>query len=162
MKTDIIPAYEYKKQIKELFTEYTNMLVEGNAEFKKYLILQNYDSEIENLEDKYGQPYGRLYICCCDEKVCGSIALRKINDTDCELKRLYVKPEFRKNGIGSMLIDRIIDDAKSIGYKAIFLDTLPFLETAIAMYKKKGFVEIESYNGSPMDGLIYLRLELDR
>jgi len=160
MNIEIIPAYEKKNEIKELFTEYTDMLVEGNAEFRNYLILQNYDEEVDNLEKLYGYPWGRLYIAYCDGKVCGSIGIKRMNDAECELKRLYVKPEFRKQGIGNILVDKVIAEAKEIGYKAMFLDTLPFLKTAIKIYRQKGFVEIESYNGTPMEGLVYLKLEL--
>ncbi len=160
MSIKIIEAYDYKEDIKALFDEYTKMLIEGNSEFKKYLDKQNYSHETENLEEKYGFPYGRLYIALFEGKTAGCIALRKINNTACELKRLYVKPEYRGNNIGSALLERIIDDAKEIGYRHILLDTLPFLTTAIEMYKKKGFYEIESYNNSPMDNLIYLRFDI--
>ena len=90
----------------------------------------------------------------------GCIGLRKINDARCEMKRLYVRPEFRVKCIGSMLIQKIIEDAKEIGYQHMLLDTLPFLESAVHMYKKWGFYEIESYNDSPMETSIYMRLDL--
>ena len=63
--------------------------------FKKYLDIQNYDEEIEHLEMKYGMPYGRLYLIYCDEKLAGCIGLRKIDNQNCEMKRLYIRPEFR-------------------------------------------------------------------
>ena len=97
--------------------------------------------ETENLEEKYGLPYGRLYIAFFNKEVAGCIALRKIDNENCELKRLYVKPEYRGKNIGSYLVKHIIKDAKEIGYKHILLDTLPFLETAINMYKKYGSIE---------------------
>jgi ribosomal protein S18 acetylase RimI-like enzyme len=78
----------------------------------------------------------------------------------CEMKRLYVKPEFRGNGIAKILAERIISDAKSIGYSSMLLDTLPFLQTAISMYRKMGFYEIECYNDSPLDDTIYMKLDL--
>jgi GNAT superfamily N-acetyltransferase len=160
MSIKIVEAYSYKDEIKALFDEYTKTLIEGNSEFKKYLEKQNYSHETENLEEKYGLPYGRLYIVLFDGSVAGCIALRKIDECNCELKRLFVKPEFRGNKIGTILLERIITEAKEIGYKHILLDTLPFLTTAIKMYKKAGFYEIESYNNSPMDNLIYLKLDL--
>ena len=76
------------------------------------------------------------------------------------LEDLYVKPEYRGNKIGNILLEKILTEAKKIGYKHILLDTLPFLATAIEMYKKKGFYEIASYNNSPMDNLIYLKFDL--
>lgn len=160
MSIEIVEAYTHKKEIKDLFNEYTKMLVEGESEFSNYLKLQNYDRETENLEEKYGLPYGRLFIAFYNGKVAGCIALRKLDKDNCELKRLYVKPEYRNKNIGSFLLKRIIQEAKIIGYKYILLDTLPFLETAINMYKRYGFYEIESYNNSPMDNLIYLKYDL--
>ncbi len=160
MSIEIIEAYSYKEEIKALFDEYTKMLIEGDSEFKKYLELQNYSHETENLEEKYGLPYGRLYVALFDGSVTGCIALRKIDEENAELKRLYVKPEYRGNKIGNILLEHILAEAKKIGYKHILLDTLPFLTTAIEMYKKVGFYEIESYNNSPMDNLIYLKFDL--
>lgn len=160
MSIEIVEAYPYKNETKALFDEYTKMLVDGNNEFKNYLKLQNYDHETENLEEKYGLPYGRLYLALYNGNIAGCIALRKIDNENCELKRLYVKPEYRGKNIGGYLVKHIIKDAKEIGYKHILLDTLPFLEIAINMYKRYGFYEIASYNNSPMDNLIYLKIDL--
>ena len=160
MSIEIIEAYSYKEEIKSLFNEYTEMLIRGDSEFKNYLELQNYDHETENLEEKYGLPYGRLYIVLCDGNISGCIALRKIDSENCEMKRLYVKPEYRGKNIGALLVKNIINEAREIGYKHILLDTLPFLQTAMEMYKRYGFYEIESYNNSPMDNLIYLKYDL--
>ena len=76
------------------------------------------------------------------------------------MKRLYVRPEFRGKGIGDQLVQRVIEDAKVIGYSCMLLDTLPFLEGALHMYRKCGFYEIESYNDSPIDSSIFMRLDL--
>ena len=160
MNIRIVYGYDYKDEIKSLFTEYTEYLVENDVEFKKYLEIQKYDNEIENLEDKYGVPWGRLYIAFYENQVAGCIALRKLNDTQCEMKRLYVKPEFRNKGIAKMLVEKVISDSKEIGYSSMLLDTLPFLQTAIKMYKKIGFYEIGCYNDSPLDNTIYMKLDL--
>lgn len=153
-------AYEYKNEIKEMFTEYTDMLVEGDPEFKKYLDIQNYDAELEHLENKYGMPYGRLFILFCDGKPAGCVGLRKLDDENCEIKRLYVKPKFRGRGIGKFLAEEIVKSAEEIGYSHVLLDTLPFLKTAIGMYERMGFYRIESYNNSPLDTTIYMKLDL--
>lgn len=153
-------AYEYPNEVVQLFTEYTDMLIAGDRLFREYLDLQNYDEEIMHLQQKYGIPYGRLYLAYYDEKLAGCIGLRKIDDERCEMKRLYVRPEFRGKHIGKQLIHKIIADAKGIGYKYMLLDTLPFLESAIHMYKEWGFYEIDSYNNSPMNTLIYMRKDL--
>ncbi len=160
MHIELVEAYAHKNEVETLFTEYTNMLIEGDSNFKDYLGLQNYDYELENLEIKYGKPEGRLYIAYFDGDLAGCIGLRKIDAENCELKRLYVKPKFRGKKIASFLVKHIINEARGIGYKHILLDTLPFLETAINMYKNYGFYEIPSYNNSPMDNLIYLKYDL--
>lgn len=160
MNIKIVFGYELKNEIKELFTEYTDFLVSGDSEFKKYLEIQKYDHEVENLEEKYGLPKGRLYVAYFENKAAGCIALRSLNDTQCEMKRLYVRPEFRGKGIAKILTEKIISDAKEIGYSSMLLDTLPFLTTAIEMYKKIGFYEIECYNDSPLDNTIYMKLDL--
>ena len=77
------------------------------------------------------------------------------------MKRLFVKPEFRGLHLGNYLVEKVINDAKEIGYKFMLLDTLPFLKSAIHMYKKYGFYEIPSYNDSPMDNSIYMKLDLN-
>lgn len=76
------------------------------------------------------------------------------------MKRLYVRPLFRKNGIGDFLVKRIIADAKEIGYKKMRLDTLPFLTSAEKLYRKNGFYDIPCYNNSPMNSSIYMQLDL--
>ena len=160
MKLELIEAYSHKEEVKVLFTEYTNMLIKCDNDFKEYLNKQNYDNELEHLESKYGKPYGRLYLAFCDNELAGCIGLRKLDNENCEMKRLYVKPEFRGKNIGHILVEKIVEDARNIGYTHILLDTFPFLETAIKLYKKLGFYEIESYNNSPMDNLIYLKFDL--
>lgn len=160
MSIEIVQGYEHPQEIGMLFSEYTNMLIENDRSFKKYLDIQHYDEEIKHLESKYGLPYGRLYLVYCDGEAAGCIGLRKIDEQNCEMKRLYVKPEFRGKKIGEQLVRKIITDAKEIGYSYMLLDTLPFLENAILMYKKLGFYEIESYNDSPISTSIYMKLDL--
>lgn len=160
MGIKIVPAYERREEVRRLFSEYTNMLIANDAAFKDYLDIQNFDEEIEHLESKYGAPYGRLYLIYCDERSAGCIGLRRIDNQGCEMKRLYIRPEFRGKGLGSVLVERIIADAGEIGYSYMLLDTLPFLQRAIQMYRRFGFYEIESYNDSPMDTSIFMRLDL--
>ena len=138
MDIKIIPAYDYTQEIRELFSEYTDMLINSDPAFKEYLEIQNYDDELEHLKDKYGMPAGRLYLAYCGGKTAGCIGLKKLDDDNCEMKRLYVRPEFRGRKIGGLLIQKTIADAKTIGYKHMLLDTLPFLESAVHMYKKWG------------------------
>lgn len=160
MDIELVPAYTHKNEVKRLFSEYTDMLIQGDSSFKEYLEIQNYDEELEHLESKYGLPFGRLYLAYCGREAAGCIGLRKIDEYNCEMKRLYVRPQFRGRHIGDHLVKRIIEDAGFIGYSSMVLDTLPFLKGAIHMYKKYGFYEIPSYNNSPMDTSIYMRLDL--
>lgn len=156
----IVPAYENAQEVEALFSEYTEMLIAGDSSFREYLDIQHYDEEIKHLEAKYGKPFGRLYLSYCDEEVAGCVGLRKIDEQNCEMKRLYVRPEFRGKQIGNQLVKKIIEDAKEIGYSHMLLDTLPFLGTAIEMYRKYGFYETESYNDSPMGTSIFMKLDL--
>lgn len=160
MDLKIVPAFNYKEEIKILFKEYTDMLVNNDPVFSKYLEQQNYDKEIDNLEEKYAPPMGRLYIAFSNQEVVGCIALKQMNSDSGELKRLYVRKKFRKAGIGSILVDKIISDAKEIGYTYLKLDTLPFLKEAIHIYEAKGFEHIEKYNDSPMESGIYMQYKL--
>lgn len=160
MSLEIKLAYECQHEIGQLFTEYTDMLIAHDSTFEKYLKLQNYEEEIQHLEDKYGLPEGRLYLAYNDGKPAGCIGLRKIDDNTCEMKRLYVRPEFRGKHIGNVLIKKVIEDASQIGYSHMLLDTDPFLESAIGLYKRFGFYEIECYNNNPIDSSVYMRLDL--
>lgn len=160
MELKIVSAYDFQKEIGTLFSEYTEMLIAGDPSFQEYLDIQNYDEELEHLDVKYGLPNGRLYIAFYDRKLAGCIGLRKLDEWNCEMKRLYVRPAFRGKNIGGRLIQQILKDAKEIGYSHMLLDTLPFLESAIHMYKAYGFYEISSYNDSPMNTSIYMKLDL--
>ena len=142
--------YNQLDKINEAIVVYENDVLVGAGSIRYY------DEEVEHLETKYG----RLYLAYCDDKVAGWIGLRKIDRQNCEMKRLYVRPQFRGNHIGDKLIRIIIEDARQIGYSHMLLDTLPFLKNAIHMYRMYGFYEIESYNDSPMDTSIYMRLDL--
>lgn len=160
MSIEFIPGYDRPQEVRELFTEYTDMLVAEDRKFAKYLELQNYDQELEHLEQKYGEPGGRLYLAYVDGALAGCIALRRIDDDACELKRLYVRPAFRSRHLGRALVELDIREARAAGYSHILMDTLPFLRDAIALYHKLGFYEIEPYNDSPMDDSIYMRYDL--
>ncbi|MDE6015800.1 MAG: GNAT family N-acetyltransferase [Acetatifactor sp.] len=160
MDIKILPAYSALSEVRELFSEYTDLLVQGDAAFARYLAIQNYEAELEHLETKYGLPEGRLYLAYFEEHAAGCIALRKIDEQNCEMKRLYVRPQFRGRHIGKLLTQRIIQDAREIGYSHMLLDTLPFLQSAIRLYQNLGFYEIPCYNDSPMTTSIYMKLDL--
>ena len=90
----------------------------------------------------------------------GCIALRKLDEERCEMKRLYVRPAFRGRHIARRLVDQIIANARMIGYRRMLLDTLPCLEDAVRMYRKLGFRDIPCYNDSPMDITLFMGLDL--
>ncbi len=153
-------AYDTPEAVRELFTEYTQMLVEKDPGIRAFLDLQHYDDELDDPTKKYGLPDGRLYIAWCDGQPAGCIALRRLDDTTCELKRLYVRPAFRGRGIAGVMMQSILDDARAIGYAAMVLDTQPYLASAVRMYRALGFYNIPPYNDSPLDTTIFLRLDL--
>lgn len=159
-KLVFLPGLEHPREIGELFREYTQMLLRCDPGFQKYLDLQNYDHELEELAEKYGPPDGRLYLAVYGGASAGCVALRRLDAERCELKRLYVRPAFRGLGIGGALTARVLADAREIGYARMMLDTMPALRSAQRMYRGLGFVEIPRYNDSPMDDTIYMEKTL--
>lgn len=141
MGIKMVYAYNHTEEVSQLFTEYTDMLIENDSSFQKYLDIQNYSDEMEHLESKYGLPEGRLYLVYCDEELAGCIGLRKIDNQNCEMKRLYVRPKFRGRKVGNLLVEKIIDDAKKIGYSHMLLDTLPFLKVQYICIKNMVFMK---------------------
>ena len=150
----------FPDEVGTLFYEYTQLLIDHDPAFRDYLTLQNYDGELAHLEQKYGFPEGRLYLADWDGALAGCIALRRLDDTRCEMKRLYVRPGFRGRHIAQALVEQILRDAREIGYSAVLLDTLPFLDSALRLYRRLGFYDIPCYNDRPMETSIYLRKDL--
>ena len=160
MSLELAYAYEEPEEIRSLFQEYTELLLANEPAFRQYLDLQHYDQETAPPERKYGLPEGRLYLARWDGAAAGCIGLRRLDSMRCEMKRLYVRPAFRGLKTGRALAEKLIADAREIGYSHMLLDTFPFLRSAVKMYHDLGFHEIPSYNNSPMDGLVYLQLDL--
>jgi ribosomal protein S18 acetylase RimI-like enzyme len=152
---DIIKAEttEHINYVRELFIEYGNSLSFN-------LCFQNFEEELKNLPGAYGPPAGSILLAIVGEKIAGCVALRKIDDSLCEMKRLYAKPAFRGKGIGRHLAEAIIEEAKKIGYKAMRLDTVSTMKEAISLYKTLGFQEIDSYRYNPVEGVKYMELNL--
>ncbi len=142
------------EQARELFLEYAQSL--GFS-----LCFQNFDEEIADLPGKYGPPSGRLLLAEHNGRPAGCVALHKLEDGTCEMKRLYLRPDFRGKGLGRVLADRIISEARQIGYRRMRLDTVgPVMKDAVAMYRKIGFREITPYCANPMEGTLYMELLL--
>ena len=139
---------------RELFLEYAQSL--GFS-----LCFQNFDKELADLPGDYAPPEGRLLLAEFDGQVAGCIALHKLALEICEMKRLYLRPQFRGKRLGRVLADRIIAEARQIGYRRMRLDTVePVMKDAVAMYRKIGFQEIESYCENPIAGALYMELAL--
>jgi len=153
-------AYEDIENVRQLFSEYTDLTVSLEPTFQDYLDLQNFDSELDTIAKKYAMPMGRLYVAYVDGNAAGCIALFQLSDTECEMKRLYVRPQFAGCGIGKALANKIIEDATDIGYKYMVLDTFPALQTAIKMYENMGFYHIPPFSNSPVENTVFMRLDL--
>jgi putative acetyltransferase len=106
---------------------------------------------------KYGLPDGDLMLAYWNDEVAGCIALTKMKYGDsCEMKRLYVKPEFRKNKIGKLLIEELLSSAKERNYKRMRLDTFLKLQAAVHLYQQYGFKNIAAYYNNPLPGVVYM------
>ncbi|HEV2400743.1 MAG TPA: GNAT family N-acetyltransferase [Candidatus Sulfotelmatobacter sp.] len=139
---------------RELFLEYAQSL--GFS-----LCFQNFDRELANLPGDYAPPEGRLLLAEYDGQLAGCVALHKLDDGICEMKRLYLRPQFRGKGLGGILAHRIISDARLVGYKRMRLDTVePVMKDAVAMYRRLGFREIAPYCENPIAGALYMELLL--
>ncbi len=137
----------------QLFREYAQSL-------EIDLCFQNFEEELATLPGKYAPPQGRLLLAWESDQVLGCVALRPIDSTTCEMKRLYVKPQARGLRLGRLLAKRICHEAKDAGYLRICLDTLPMMTSAVHLYESLGFKYIEPYVFNPVQGAIFLGLEL--
>lgn len=160
MDITIKPAYQELEAIRELLAEYTAMVVAEDPEYANYLELQRFEAELEHLDKKYGRPGGRLYLVRADGQVAGCIAMKRLDETRCEMKRLYIRPAFRGQGIARRLVEMLLTDARKDGYEAMVLDTFPFLGQAVRLYQDMGFYEIPSYTHSPIGTTIFMRKDL--
>lgn len=125
------------------------------------LCFQSFEKELAELPGGYAPPAGRLFLAVEENKTAGCVALRRIADDVCEMKRLYVRPEFRGTGLGHVLTEAIIQVACEIGYQRMRLDTIPGkMDRAIAMYRSLGFKEIGPYYVNPVEGALFMELEL--
>jgi putative acetyltransferase len=141
--------------------EARTLFLEYGASLGFSLCFQSFDEELKSLPGAYGPPSGRLLLARYQDHAAGCIALRKLEPDICEMKRLYVRPEDRGLGIGRLLVERIIAEARAIGYKSMRLDTVESaMKDAIAMYRKIGFREIAPYSKIPIESALWMELLL--
>ena len=153
---DLIQATipEHIEEARTLFLEYGKSL--GFS-----LCFQSFDEELKNLPGAYGPPSGRLLLARYADHAAGCIALRKLEPGVCEMKRLYVRPEDRGHGLGRKLVDRLIAEARVIGYQRMRLDTIESaMKDAVALYRQIGFKEIPPYSSVPIETALWMELVL--
>jgi ribosomal protein S18 acetylase RimI-like enzyme len=139
--------------VRELFEEYGRSLGID-------LSFQGFDEELATLPGKYEPPQGTMIVARSEGVPCGCVALRRIDERTCEMKRLYVRPGCRGSRIGAELVTRIIEAAQAKGYRAMRLDTLPSMKSAVSLYRSFGFQEIEPYIYNPLPGALFMEKQL--
>ena len=141
-------------QARELFLEYAQSL--GFS-----LCFQGFDKELAGLPGDYAPPDGRLLLAEYEGELAGCVALHRLGPEICEMKRLYLRPQFRGKGVGRALAEKVIAEARGMGYRKMRLDTVePIMKDAVAMYRRLGFREIEPYCLNPIAGAMYMDLGL--
>jgi GNAT superfamily N-acetyltransferase len=126
------------------------------------LCFQHFDEELASLPGLYSRPRGRLLLARIAGEPAACVALRPLGERDSEMKRLYVRPEYRGMGLGRMLAECVIDEARAIGYATLKLDTLPAMKEAQQMYGELGFIDVAPYNDNPVVGTRFMSLDLAR
>ena len=150
----ITDGFTYLTEVKSLIVAYTDSL-------GRDLSFQNLNAELADLQKKYEFPAGRLLAAVADDgDVIGCVAYCRHSSSRCEMKRLYVIPTYRKEGVGQTLLTEIINLAAADGYTEMVLDTRLPMESAIRLYRRNGFTEIPAYYENPMDDVLYFRRTL--
>lgn len=139
--------------VRELFREYQDFLGVD-------LCFQGFEEELATLPGKYAPPAGIVLIATRDQSVAGCVAMRPLEGSVCEMKRLYLRPGHRGLGIGRMLAEAVIDAAAAAGYASMRLDTLDKLTEAITLYRSMGFESMKAYYHNPLDGVVYMEKRL--
>ncbi len=151
----IVPAYDRIGEIKEIFREYVEK--ECVANFGIELEFQNITEELENPQKKYDEMTGGLYLVLWKSGAAGCIAFQKMDQTRCEIKRLYIRQEYRGNKLGERAMEFVLEEARKKNYKEAYCDTLSRMASAVALYNKLGFVEIEPYYQNPFPDALFLK-----
>jgi putative acetyltransferase len=144
----------------ELWQTARTLVREYAASLNINLAFQNFDDELSHFERDYAPPSGTFLLARHNNEFVACAALRRFSSTDAEMKRLYVRPSARNQGLARQLALALVAEAKSLGYARILLDTLPTMHSAQSLYKSLGFQSIEPYRHNPIEGTSYLKLEL--
>jgi len=152
----IVPAREPPQiaAVRELIAEYA-------AALGRDLSFQGFDGELAGLPGDYAPPGGCLLLALAAQGAAGCVALRASEGDAAEMKRLYVRPPWRKAGLGETLARAVLAEARRLGYRRVRLDTLPEMERAQALYRRLGFRPIAPYYESPIAGTSFLELTLE-
>jgi ribosomal protein S18 acetylase RimI-like enzyme len=146
---------ETPQQIEEV----RRLLREYEASLNVSLCFQGFEKELAELPGEYAPPRGRLLLACDGGQPAGCVALRELDEETCEMKRLYLRTEFRGQGAGRRLARAVIQEARTLGYKRMRLDTLAAMQEAKALYESLGFKRIEPYYHNPHPGTEFMELE---
>ena len=144
----------------EDYREARVLLREYEARLGVDLCFQGFPEELRTLERTYGPPGGRFLILRSGERTAGCVALEDSGAKVCEMKRLYVRPEFRGKGLGRKCAEEVVHIAREMGYASIRLHTLPAMREAVALYRSMGFTEIAPYDETPVEGVLFMELGL--
>jgi len=142
------------------FNEGKNIILEYVDWLGIDLSFQNFDKEINNLSKMYSEPNGGIILALKNKTVIGIVCIRKFKGENCELKRMFVKKDFRNSGIGRMMLENAIALAKKLNFKRIKLDTDKSMIAAIKLYLEYGFKEISPYRYNPIESAKFYELEL--
>ncbi|MBQ0037722.1 MAG: GNAT family N-acetyltransferase [Clostridiales bacterium] len=160
MTVKFVSAIEQPELLRPLFDAYAAMLYQVDDGMRACLANQNYDEELSHLGQKYAPQQGSIYVVKYDGAVAGMGALTKLTEDCGEIKRIFLYPEFRGKGIGLALMERLVQDARQIGYRHLRLDTFPAMTAALGLYEKLGFYLIPRYNDNPLARAIFYQKDL--
>ena len=155
MNFEIIDAHapQFIPEVRRLFLEYADSL-------GVQLNFQNFDEELKSLPGAYAPPQGALLMAISDQEFAGCVAMRPLEKNISEMKRLFVRPQWRGTKLGRLLAETIIQRARTVGYEFMRLDTLPSMERARKLYSSLGFYEIEPYRFNPIAGTSFMEVKL--
>lgn len=150
----------FKPESENQLLEARNLINEYASSLNFDLCFQDFEKELREFPGEYSPPAGCVILASENEAAIGCVAMRKLSKDICEMKRLYVRPKFRRRGTGKLLAKSVIMEARKTGYAEMRLDTLASMREAIALYQHLGFKRIEAYRHNPIEDAVYMELSL--